>query len=177
MRYAKALYLKAEEKDKVQEVLSDIRLIDQSFSDYPELDQVIHHPAIIISKKKKILRDLFKDRVQPLTQLFLDLIVRNRREYYIRNIFRNFKDIYNERQGIKTVLLTTAIEVGSKEEESINELVKEHFHAKSVDFQKKVDKQIIGGFIIQIEDQLLDASVRRQLEKVKYELTHKQNII
>ncbi|MGM0530016.1 MAG: ATP synthase F1 subunit delta [Bacteroidota bacterium] len=177
LRYAKALYLKAEEEDLLQEVLEDVRLVKQTFSENVEFDEVIHYPFIYPSKKRKILNDLFGSRIQPVTLRFLFLLINNKRDKFIMNILRNFVDIYNDRQGIRTVSLTTAIEVGEKEKDSIKGLVRKYFNAQKIDFREKINKEILGGFIIQIEDQLLDASVRRQLEKVSYTLTDKNYIV
>lgn len=177
LRYAKALYLKAEEENLLQEVLSDIRLVGNTLKENAELDEVIHYPFIYPSKKREILNNLFESRIQPLTLRFLFLIIKNKRDKYIENILRNFIDIYNERQGIKTVSLTTAVEIGEKERESVKSLVRKYFHAQKVDFRERINKEIIGGFIIQIEDQLLDASVRRQLDKVSQNLKHKYHFV
>ncbi|MCF8335946.1 MAG: ATP synthase F1 subunit delta [Bacteroidales bacterium] len=177
LRYAKALYQKAEEENLLQEVLVDIRLVGKTFTENAELDEMIHYPFIYPSKKKKILNNLFGKRIQAVTLRFLFLIIENKRDKYIKNILRNFVDVYNDRQGIKTVTLTTAIEIGEKEKDSIKSLVKKYFYAQKVDFRERIDKEIIGGFILQIEDQLLDASVRRQLEKVSYTLKYKNHIV
>ncbi|MFW5944162.1 MAG: ATP synthase F1 subunit delta [Bacteroidota bacterium] len=177
LRYAKALYLQAEEEHVEEEVLNDIRLIRKTFTENAELDEAIHYPFIYPSKKEKILNKLFGDRIQPLTLRFLFLIMENKRDQYIRNILRNFVDLYNEKQGIKTVSLVTAVKLGDKEKEAVKNLIKKYFYAQKIDFSERIDKEIIGGFIIQIEDQLLDASVIRQLNKLKYELTHNHHIV
>jgi len=177
LRYAKALYLKADEEHSLQEVLEDIRLIKKTFSENLDLDEAIHYPFIYPSRKKKILNNLFENKIQPVTLRFLYLVIDNKRDTYIRNILRNFIDLYNDRQGIKAVSLTSAVEIGDKERESVKSLVKKYFNAQKIDFQERIDKDIIGGFIIQIEDQLLDASVKRQLEKVRHTLKHKYHIV
>ena len=172
LRYAKALYLKASEKQVLPDVLQDIQMIDQVLSDNPELDQAIRHPVLYLSKKQKIVNGLFANRVHPITLRFIDLIIKNRRAVYLHNIFRNFIDLHHKNKGIKKVSLTTAIPAGASEKDSINKLIRKYFHAKQVEFTEHIDAEILGGFIIQIEDQLLDASVRRQLEKVRHHLIH-----
>ncbi|MCF8335810.1 MAG: ATP synthase F1 subunit delta, partial [Bacteroidales bacterium] len=88
LRYAKALYQKAEEENLLQEVLSDIRLVRKTFTENAELDEMIHYPFIYPSKKQKVLNDLFGKRIQPVTLRFLFLIIENKRDKYIRNILR-----------------------------------------------------------------------------------------
>jgi F-type H+-transporting ATPase subunit delta len=172
IRYAKALYLKASEKQVLPDVLQDIQMIDQVLSANSELDQTIRHPVLNVSKKQKILNTLFENRVHPITLRFIDLIIKNRRAVYIHHISRNFIDLHHKNKGIKKVSLTTALPVGASEKDSINKLIMKYFHAKQIEFTEHIDAEILGGFIIQIEDQLLDASVKRQLEKVRHHLIH-----
>jgi F0F1-type ATP synthase delta subunit len=51
-------------------------------------------------------------------------------------------------------------------------MIKKTYHAE-IEMNEEVDKQIIGGFILQVEDQLLDASVTGQLRKIKKNLIEK----
>jgi F-type H+-transporting ATPase subunit delta len=78
--------------------------------------------------------------------------------------------------GIKSVTVTTAVGMTRQEKDSIKGLVKRYFDAQKVELEEHIDEELLGGFIIQIEDQLLDASVKKQLEKVKDYLTRKQPI-
>jgi F-type H+-transporting ATPase subunit delta len=115
--------------------------------------------------------------VNPVTLDFLLLIVRNHRDYYFPSIFRNFIDFYNDEEGIKTVELTTAVRIGDDEREDIKKYIIEVFKANKISFTEHVKPDIIGGFIIQIEDKLLDVSVRRQLNRIKQELISNNNPI
>lgn len=173
LRYAKALFLEAQKQGQAEVVLGDVQRILKTFENFPEINQVIQHPVILSSKKQQILKELLQDKVSPVMLRFLNLVVRNKREFYLRDIFRNYRDLYNEHHGIKTVQLTTALPLGDPEKEAIKGLIRKHFQAKKVDFYEHINKQIIGGFVIQIEDQLLDASVRRQLESIRKTLMDK----
>jgi F-type H+-transporting ATPase subunit delta len=177
LRYAKALFLQAEEEGITDRVLEDSRRVLKILDDNPELYQAFYHPAILSSKKRRVIDQIFQDRVSPVMLNFLHLLLQNKREFYLHDIFRNFRDLYNEARGIKTVELVTALQLGEEEKEAVKRLIRESFHAQKVDFSEKIDPGILGGFIIQIEDQLLDASVRRQLETIKRTLLNKNNHI
>lgn len=174
LRYAKALFLQAEEEGQSEQVLADVTSILKLFKDSPEFFQVIKHPVIQTSQKQKLVHDLLKDHISPVMLRFLQLVLKNKREGYLADIFRNYRDIFNQNRGIKSVELTTAIEMDQKEKEVIKTLIRKYFHARKVDFHEHIDPGIIGGFVIQIEDQLLDASVRRQLEMIKKTLLNKK---
>jgi F-type H+-transporting ATPase subunit delta len=174
IRYAKALFLKAKEEEVLEKIHDDIDLINKSFEEYPELHDVLFQPSIVTTKKRKIIDDIYEDYVHPITLDFLELILQNKRERHIDDIFRNFNDIYNEDMGIKSAILTTTVELGKSEQKAIEEFIKNNFDANEIDLEVLVDKEILGGFIIQINDQLFDASIRRQLDLIKRKFLYKK---
>lgn len=174
IRYAKALYLKGIEDNILEEIATDIQQVHQTLTDSPDLYQVFHQPTLDTSKKRAIFDQVFEKHIHSITLDFLELIIQNKREIYLEDIFRNFTDLYNEYRGIKTVLLTTTVDLTDKEKHSVSEFVKKNFDAQQIDLDVEVDKDIIGGFIIQINDQLFDASVRRQLDKIRQQFLHKK---
>jgi len=167
LRYAKALFLQAEEQEEADRILGDVDKIVQVFKDSPELHRTLSHPVISTSQKLRIASEVFQDRIAPLMLRFIHLVIRNKREAYFMDIFRNYRDIYNHNRGIQVVRLTTAMGLGDREKEDIKQLIRKNFHARKVDFTEEIKPDIIGGFIIQVEDQLLDASVRRQLDAIR----------
>jgi F-type H+-transporting ATPase subunit delta len=177
VRYAKSLFLKAQEEKTLDETMEDIRFVQSTFNKYPELLTTLNHPITYSSQKREIIQSLFDGKVNPVTLDFLLLIVRNHRDYYFPSIFRNFIDFYNDEEGIKTVELTTAVRIGDEEREDIKKYIIEVFKANKISFTEHLKPDIIGGFIIQIEDKLLDVSVRRQLNRIKQELISNNNPI
>lgn len=93
------------------------------------------------------------------------------------NDIRMFEEIASEfhkldlaKKGIKQVELTTAHPINKHNEQEIvdqlNELVK-----SKVEVKKNIDERLIGGVVIRLEDQVLDASVKNSLEQLKNNLT------
>jgi len=177
VRYAKSLFLKAQEENILDEIMKDIRFVQSTFKEYPEILTMLNHPITYSAQKREIIQSLFQDKVNPITLDFLLLIVRNHRDSYFPSVFRNFIDYYNDEGGIKTVDLTTAVQIGDEEREDIKKYIIEVFKANKISFTEHVKPDIIGGFIIQIEDKLLDVSVRRQLNRIKQDLISNNNPI
>ena len=167
------MFLEAEEHEEAEQILSEVDQIVQTLEDHPELKQALKDPVIHTSQKQKIIGAVFQDHISDLMLRFIQMVMRNRREAYLENMFRNYRDIFNEKRSIKTVRLTTALKLGEREKEDIKQLIRDAFDARKVDFREDVDHRIMGGFIIQVEDQLLDASVRRQLEMIRKTLFNK----
>ncbi|MGM0496643.1 MAG: ATP synthase F1 subunit delta [Bacteroidota bacterium] len=171
-RYAKALFLKAREEEMLDQAMEEIRFVQSVFHEHSDVLTTLNHPVTYSSQKANILIELFQEKVHPIILDFLLLIARNHREAYFQNIFRDFTDYYNEDKGIKTVELTTAMAIGDDERSDIKQYIKDTFRANKITFTEKVNPELIGGFIIQIDDKLLDASVRKQLDKIRHNLVN-----
>lgn len=165
-RYAKALYLLAEEKNILESVRKDMDFILQWMEENKEIDQLLEHPIIKPSKKQQILSDIFKDKVTNDTMSFLSLTIKNKRENHLKNICRSFVSLYKKNRGIKTAVLTTSFNLSRTHEEKIKKSIEESFKSP-VELDTKVDKSIIGGMLIQVDDKQLDLSVARQIQELK----------
>jgi F-type H+-transporting ATPase subunit delta len=174
IRYAKAFLLKGKENGTLDELKRDIEFLNNVFDQHEALYKVLTQPTTAISQKINIIEQLFRTRLNPVTIQFINLIIKNRREYYLKAISRNFFDLYNEEKGIKYAHLTTAVELGENEQTVVKEFIKKNFAANEIDLNNHIDEDLIGGFIIQIQDQLFDASVRRQLDLIRKKFLQKK---
>lgn len=169
IRYAKALLTLADELGEVDVVYKDIQQLYQLLqAEKSDFDRFIQHPTLKPSQKKKILNELSED-LNHLTIRFLELLIDNRREMLFKEILLDFSDLYRRLKGITTAEVTTASRLIDDEKENIKSLISKSLKTK-VELKEKVDEEILGGFIIQIDDKQLDASVRRKLMQVRERL-------
>jgi F-type H+-transporting ATPase subunit delta len=166
-RYSKALMDLAIETNQVEAVKNDINLIRESST--AELNQVLQSPIIGHEKKVQIFTAIFSDKVTPLTTSFFNLVFTKGREVALREILAEFDETYRRMKGIKILELTTAMPVS---DELKNEL-KQKFEALpkykgiQLEVKERVDESILGGFLVQVDDQLFDASIRHDLAAIK----------
>ena len=168
-RYAKSLFLLAQEQKKLDEVNKDVRFVYNSFRETKEISLFLDNPVVKESDKVKIVQELFQKHVGELVLNLLILAIRNKRELYIENICRNFSDLYKESKGIKTVVLTSAIPLDEKIKNLMEDILKEQLKAE-IDFSERVNEKILGGFILQIDGRQYDTSISHKLTKLKQEL-------
>jgi F-type H+-transporting ATPase subunit delta len=168
VRYARAIFQSALEKNILDKVNQDMILI-QEVCKTPETREFLHSPIIAPSKKEGIFHTMFSGNVEPITLSLLDLIVKNGRESYIPAIARVFIHETKTYKGITDSILTTAVKVDDKLRKLIADLISEVFKTK-VELKENVDPEIIGGFILQIDDSYIDASIKNKLRKIKKEL-------
>jgi F-type H+-transporting ATPase subunit delta len=165
VRYAKAIFELALEKGRLQEVESDMRLILE-VSKTTDFRLLIDNPVIKPSDKINIFRAAFDGKLEKLTSTLIELVVRNSREQFLPLIARDFIDSSVRHRGITEVTLTTAVKASSKVLESISTLVRKRFNTE-VMLNEVVDEGLIGGFILRVDDNLIDASVRNKLRRIE----------
>lgn len=172
LRYAKALFSLAREKTILDEVNEDISLIMSSLKAVPEFKLVLGSPIVKTSEKADIFKKTFADRVNPITISFFDLLLTNKRETYLEGILRNFLDLYRRFKGFKSAVLSSALPLNQKTIDQFRELIRQKFDTE-VDLLVNVNRDLIGGFVLRVEDQQIDASVSSKLKQLKQELTKK----
>ncbi len=169
VRYAKAFFLLAKEKDKLETFKTDIEKVSNICNHSADFVHLLESPVVPNSKKAELITKIFKTEVNPLTLNFLLLILKNNREEYILGICHNFLELIRKDQNIKLAMLVTAIEIDPKTINKIKTLLEKELKA-TVELESQVDSEIIGGLILRIDDRQYDASVTTQLRKIKQEL-------
>jgi F-type H+-transporting ATPase subunit delta len=89
------------------------------------------------------------------------------REKYLPEIAAAFEDQYKAYKGIQTVKLTTAIPIGEDLKQVVLNKVKADRQVQEIDLETEVRAELIGGFMLEIGDELIDASVAFDLRKIK----------
>jgi F-type H+-transporting ATPase subunit delta len=165
VRYSRALFQSAIEKNLLDRVYNDMIFIAE-LCRIAEVTEVLKSPVITSSKKKIILSGLLEKNVEKLTLSLVDLLVKNGREDYLPAVARVFKDETLKYRGITPTSLITAVPVNDIARKQISDLVTSVFKTK-VELTESVDSEIIGGFILKVNDSFIDASVRTKLRKIR----------
>ncbi len=168
VRYSRALFRSALEKKMLERVYQDMNYIGQVCA-LPGVRELLNSPVIRPSKKTIILHAVFGKDISDLTFSLVDLAVKNGRESFIPAIARVFMSETMKYNGITETILTTAVKVDEKVKKQVSDLVSSAFKTKA-ELKEVVDKDIIGGFILRIDDKYIDASVRNKLRRIEKEL-------
>lgn len=168
VRYAKALLSAAIELGVAHIVDKDITFVASKFNQ-ADFKMFLENPTIRTSVKINVFREVFADKVNPLTIKFLELLTLNKRELYLSRIALNYSTTYRKSFNITQVQITTAVNVGEILKNEVSNTVSKTLNT-TVELKETVEPEIIGGFIINIDDKQYDASIKNKLEKVKREL-------
>jgi len=169
VRYAKALFQLGEEKNKIQTLSTDMNLVASVCNEMTDFWLMIESPIVKTSQKLNFVDQIFSSKIDKLSFDFLNLIVKNKREKFLKDITRHFLALCRKSEGVKSVLLTTAHELNLQEKDLLISKIENAVDSK-IELQEKIDSKLIGGFVLRVEDQQLDASIANQLVKLKREL-------
>jgi F-type H+-transporting ATPase subunit delta len=168
VRYSKALFELAIEKNILDNICQDMQFISE-ICKLPEAKELLTSPIIKPSLKSDILHKMFENNVDKATLSLIDLVVKNGRANFIPAIARVFISETMRYKGITKSTLTTASSIDGKVKQQIIDMISSVFKTK-VELEENIDSALIGGFILRVDDNYIDASVRNKLRKIKKEL-------
>jgi len=178
MRYAKALMGYAKSTGTEETLYKKFSMLDRSFREHPDLCMALENPVLTIREKFALIctAAVGDAPVGREFSRFITLVLKNRRESLLRYICLSFLDLYRKSKHIGVGRLITAVPVSREVEEHIRKSAASLLHA-SMELQNEVDPSIEGGFIFDINDFRLDASIATQLKKVKQQFIDKNRRI
>lgn len=166
-RYAKSILDLATEQGQLEAVYSDMKYIQGVCNVSADFTNMLRSPIIKADQKNSIIDAITKDKVSALTHSFTNLLVKKAREADLPEMATAFIEQYNALKGIHQVVLTTAVEVSDSMKKSIEEKVKAENKFISVELTTKTDESLIGGFVLEFNNNLVDASISRDLKDIK----------
>lgn len=169
VRYAKAFFDQAKEKNRLDRLKADIDLIGQVAKESTDFRLLLESPVVKTSQKIRLLNAIFEGKIDELTLRFLKIVTENKREAYLPDICRNFAALYRQEQGVRSVAITSAFPLGPTLAAQIKKQLEKEFQTQ-VELTERVNEDLIGGFILRIDDRQVDASVATKLRKVREKL-------
>lgn len=166
-RYAKSLLDLATELNQLDAVCADMKLLQEIGKTNPDFTALLRSPIIKPSTKEKILDAVVAGKIGNTTATFIKLLVNKGRESFLLEIANAFVDQYNTVKGIYKVKLTTAAPVGDDIKDHIVNKVKSSTPIRNIELETVVNEELIGGFTLEMQDTLVDASIQRDLKDIK----------
>lgn len=167
-RYARALYELAAEKQQVKEYQEQLRLLGTVLKDNPDFAGLLCGKLAPASAKKQIIEKTFADFADDVKK-FVYVIIDKNREGLLLQIIDGYEDLCDQAEGIQQVLVHTAVPMDEAEVAALAASFEKKLGGK-VRVKTAVDKKLIGGIKVQIEDTVYDASILQQLHALQQTL-------
>jgi F-type H+-transporting ATPase subunit delta len=165
-RYAKSLIDLAREQGSLEKVYADMLLLQNITKSNRDFLNLLRSPVINAEKKDKILTAVTGKRISALTAAFNKLLITKGRESSLPEIITSFIKQYKDLKNIYTVKLTTATPISDVLKKAIVDQVKKTSNMQNIELETHVNPNIIGGFVLQSGDKLVDASIAYSLKEV-----------
>ncbi len=165
-RYALALIEAASEASSLDAVSGDLDLLGRLIASSPDFRAFLRSPIVTNEKKKQILTEILKNKINTLTLQFLLMTAAKNREGLLPEIIRQFTLLRDERLGILNVAVQSAVAMTGEQEKTLSRQLAK-VTGKKIRMTSVIDKSLRGGFTVQYDDTVWDASVRRQLENLR----------
>ncbi len=175
-RYANALMELATEKNILEQVADDMQLVFNGIASSKELRTILKSPVISPEKKEAILNGIFQDKIGDVSNNFIQFIVKKNREDIIYDILKRFKELYNIKTNRVEAYIKSSVELTDEQKKQLQSSL-EKFTKKEVIPFYSIDESIIGGFVVKINDTVLDSSIKQQLNRLRKKLFEQNDII
>lgn len=165
-RYAKSVLDLAVERGQLEKVYNDMLYLQQVIKSSRDFLNLLRSPIVSTDKKIAVIDAVIGKNVSELTGAFTRLLVNKNREGELPEIIVAFIKQYKDTKGIHTVKLTTAVPVSDTVRNQIIEQVQRTSGMQNIEVESIVDPNIIGGFVLQTGDKLIDVSIAYDLKNV-----------
>ncbi|MEM6449064.1 MAG: ATP synthase F1 subunit delta [Cyanobacteria bacterium P01_D01_bin.105] len=168
--YAQALLSIAQSKGAIDDINGNATDFLNLLKESSELSDFLANPVASKDAKKGVLKQVLADGVNPQMKNFLLLLVDKGRIYLAEPILKEFQSKVREIKQAVLAEVISAVELSDEQKETVRQKVQSMTEANSVELETRIDPDLIGGVIIQIGSQVLDASIRGQLRRIGLQL-------
>ena len=170
-RYAKALYEFAKEKGESERVYGLMKNLTDSFAREESLQTVMGNPFVGNADKVGLLKTAANAGKEDLAFAdFLSLLTTNKRLDMARGIALAYLDIYRKTNNIYPVEVVTASVLSVEDETRLKSLIVSHLNGGTMEYSHRIEAGLIGGFVINIGSERLDASINNELKQLRLKL-------
>ena len=197
-RYATALLKLVEETGSGELVAAQVQVIEKALDEVPDFRRAVDDPAVASVQKISLFEASLKDSMAQELHKFLELLIRNGRIGDVRLVLTTFVTEYYRSRHIKRARLVVAdpalldpeptpsdpvpVEGPLRQaqrpalESRLRDLVEKQTGCRLI-LKTEVNPSLIGGFVFEVEDTVLDASVSRQLDFIRRQFIEKNRRI
>jgi len=167
--YARPLLQLATEQGQTEQVGQDLQQLADIIRDHPSFGLYLADPGVGRDERTATMDRIFKGHVSPLLSNFLGVLNRRGKLRYISTIASAYRVLMDQQLGNIDVDVTTALELSADELENVRAKVSSAL-GKNAKVKQLVDPSILGGLVVRVQDKIIDASVRYQLQAMKQQL-------
>lgn len=169
--YASALMSLAKSNNLSEEFGNDIRSLLSLLDSSEELRQFLASPLVKPDDKKAVIKQIAGEEMNPLMRSFLSLLIDKGRILFLEGIGKQYLSQLRELNQTVLAEVTSAVPLSDAQQQTVREKVQAMTSARQVEIETKIDADLIGGVVIKVGSQVIDASLRGQLRRLGIRLS------
>lgn len=167
-RYGKSILDLAKERNELEKIHEEFQNFSATLQSSKELRNLLKSPIIPVDKKTKVMRAIFENNMGELSMAFIELVLKKKREAYLGDIAEYFHLLYNQEKSITMANVTSASPLTDTQRNHILKVIEEQIGQK-VELKSKIDPKLIAGFVLNVGDKQIDASMANQINELRKE--------
>ena len=169
-KYSNALLDAAIEQNLSSKVYEDLVFVCETINSNEQLQEIFYSPIISHLDKIEIIQKLFAVHIEKITLDFLFLLIEANRTDALCEVLSQYEVSYNENNNIVKPVVISAIELNEIQKNKIVEKLQNKM-TKTIIPEYKINPEIIGGLIIEIDDKTIDCCIKTKFENMQKQLT------
>ena len=170
VRYARALLNIARQQQCEHEVYEGMTRLTSNYDQaMTQFNEILTNPIIAVADKVSLIKTAVGEPLHPCLARFIEFVAEQKRESGIYRIALKYQEMYRESKDILLTRVTTAADLPDATLRKLKGFVEQNFDC-TAEMHVKVNPTLIGGFVLDIENDRMDASVAGQLEALKQKL-------
>lgn len=168
--WAEAFLQVSDSRGESEASIEQVRGLLSIWRDSADLRDAMTSPVFEITAKKSVLEKLFGDSLSPAFLNLLRLLADRQRIGVLDAVLERVLDLYREQNGIALVTVTSAVALTEDQLGQIADRARQVAGTEKVEILQRVDPALIGGFVLSVGSQVIDASLAGQVRRLGLEL-------
>jgi F-type H+-transporting ATPase subunit delta len=165
-RYASALFALARDKRQIEAVSRSLDLLAQALVDSRDFSELVSTPLVDREEARKAFAAVARElSLDPITTNFLGVLAKNGRKNQLQNVIRFFRRLAAEHRGEVTAEVVTAHPLKDDQLAALKQQLRGRV-GRDVAIETRIDPEILGGMVVKLGSQMIDASIRTKLNRL-----------
>jgi F-type H+-transporting ATPase subunit delta len=157
------------EEEKLKRFKEDIRLVLDILSEETKFKAILEHPKYSYEEKKEIIDSIFKGRIEGEVLNLIHQLINKSIENQLIRIYGDLSEKLNKKLGVIKAQAFTSVYMDKEEIVRLENILEKKFNKKVI-VQNIIDKSIVGGVILRVNNKIIDGSIKKQIKDIYNEL-------
>ena len=169
--YGGALYDLAADENLSRDILEQLQVLSQSFSQEPGFLRLLSTHSIAKAERSKIVADSFAGKVHPYVLNFLRILTEKGYVRHFPECVDAYRMRYNQANNILPVTAVTALELSDAQKNRLQMKLQEQT-GKTIELTNRVDPDVLGGVRLDFDGKCVDDTLTHRLDSIRHMLNH-----